>query len=56
MKTARRRYHVYVRELVPAGEDRAARLQSLGDAYAGMLEEIVRQYPDQWFNFYDFWA
>ena len=23
--------------------------------YIGILETIVRQYPEQWFNFYDFW-
>ena len=56
MKEARRRYHVYVEELTATGTNRQERLQSLSDAYAGMLERIIRRYPDQWFNFYDFWA
>ena len=56
MKEGRRRYHVYAEQLSPVGETRAERLQSLSDAYARMLERIIRRYPDQWFNFYDFWA
>ena len=23
--------------------------------YVKKLEEIVKEYPNQWFNFYDFW-
>ena len=30
--------------------------QALAQSYAGILERVTRQYPDQWFNFYDFWA
>ena len=56
MKEGRRRYRVYAQELIPSGETRAEQVQSLSDAYARMLEQVVRRYPDQWFNFYDFWA
>lgn len=56
MKEGCRRYRVYAEELQPQGQTRGERLQSLVDAYAGMLERIIRRYPDQWFNFYDFWA
>ena len=31
-------------------------VQSLAQAYATVLERITREYPDQWFNFFDFWA
>lgn len=30
--------------------------QEMADAYAAVLERVTRQYPDQWFNFFDFWA
>jgi predicted LPLAT superfamily acyltransferase len=30
-------------------------VQSLVEGYATDLEEMVRKYPEQWFNFYDFW-
>ncbi len=34
---------------------RKTRIQSLADAYAAELERVVRLYPTQWYNFYDFW-
>lgn len=30
--------------------------QILLEAYARDLEKIVKEYPEQWFNYYDFWA
>ena len=32
------------------------RMEELSGRYAALLEKMVRRYPDQWFNFYDFWA
>lgn len=29
--------------------------QKLAELYAEYLEELIKQYPDQWFNLYDFW-
>lgn len=29
--------------------------RSLAQQYVTVLENIVREYPEQWFNFYDFW-
>lgn len=56
MKTGYMSYRVYLEQL-PAhpglSRDEAASL--LAQAYASRLESIVREYPDQWFNFYDFW-
>ncbi len=31
------------------------RFNNLVDQYIASLEQIVRKYPQQWFNFYDFW-
>ena len=56
MKEGRRRYKVLLERLPePAGVTRQERVQSLADAYASALEAVVRRYPDQWYNFYDFW-
>ena len=56
MKEGRRKYKVLLDVLpVPEGETKQERIQSLADAYASRLEAVVRQYPDQWYNFYDFW-
>lgn len=49
---------MFERFAVPAPASRATRRAVLEDAirrYAGRLEEVARQYPYNWFNFYDFW-
>jgi len=38
-----------------AGGKRQEREEALCKAYAAELERVVRMYPDQWFNYYDFW-
>lgn len=57
MKTGAKTYKVYV---APLSYDKTAsrkvQMQQLADSYAKELECRVRQYPEQWFNFYDFWA
>ncbi|MCR5709198.1 MAG: lysophospholipid acyltransferase family protein [Bacteroidales bacterium] len=58
MKEGVRRYRVFVR---PIGENlddtqpSRVRAKSMAEAFAGCLESVVRKYPTQWFNFYDFW-
>ena len=56
MKEGRRKYKVLLDVLpVSEGVSRQECVQSLAEAYASRLEAVVRQYPDQWYNFYDFW-
>ena len=56
MKEGRRKYNVFLDILpTPEGETKQDKVQFLANAYAGLLESIVRRYPDQWYNFYDFW-
>ncbi len=37
------------------GETSAKKAARLAEAYAKTLENVLNQYPLQWFNFYDFW-
>lgn len=59
MKESLRTYHVYVQELkIDASlQDKAPRVRAaaLAQAFADRLTDIVRRYPHQWFNYYDFW-
>ena len=34
----------------------AQRVEDLQEQYVRSLEGMVRRYPHQWFNFYDFWG
>ena len=38
-----------------AGQSREAQLRVWVEHYVAQLESLARQYPYQWFNFYDFW-
>ena len=56
MKEGMKKYHAYVKEIV---YDRQAskreQMAQLAQRFAEQLENIVRLYPTQWFNYYDFW-
>lgn len=56
MKESTRKYHAYVRKIMC---DRSAKIREqmsqLAQNFAETLEEIVRKYPTQWFNYFDFW-
>lgn len=57
MKEGLGRYKIY---LTPLPYDREAsrkeQTAQLAAAYVAELERMVRKYPTQWFNFFDFWA
>jgi predicted LPLAT superfamily acyltransferase len=58
MKESIHRYRIFVRQigenLDPALPSRT-RAQAMAQEFAACLESVVRMYPTQWFNFYDFW-
>ena len=49
------RFYLKLAEPVSDGSSEPAQRQLL-DQYIKILEDIVRQYPQQWFNFYPFWG
>lgn len=56
MKEGIRKYHAYVRQISsdPTATKREQMAQ-LAQNFATHLEDIVRRYPTQWFNYFDFW-
>ena len=44
-----------VRLAFARGQDRQAQLRDWAEAYVRQLEQLAREHPYQWFNFYDFW-
>ena len=57
MKVSAKYYKVYVKRLsYDKQASRKEQMQQLTDSYVKELERKVRQYPLQWFNFYDFWT
>jgi predicted LPLAT superfamily acyltransferase len=58
MKTAAKQYKIFVQPCSQPSHKHASKseqIQHLAQNYAAALENIVRQYPLQWFNFYEFW-
>ena len=50
-------YKVYVRKITVApGLPPRASMQDMAQKFAVELEKMVRLYPTQWFNYYDFWS
>ena len=58
MKEGLRRYRVQIQALgegLDVGIPARSRAEALAAEFARKLEAVVRRYPHQWFNFYDFW-
>ena len=56
MKEGMRTYHAFVRSIqCDRTENKREQIKKLAQAFATQLEEIVRRYPTQWFNYFDFW-
>ena len=59
MKESAYGYHVYIRRLnADASDTTVSRREEAGrlaGSFADELERVLRQYPEQWFNYYDFW-
>ena len=58
MKETTNTYHIFVRLLEINTEECTTvrqRAAALAQAFADNLSEIVRRYPHQWLNYYEFW-
>ena len=56
MKTAAKRYKIHITPLpYDRSLPRKAQAEQLAKAYVKELERILRLYPTQWYNYYDFW-
>lgn len=57
MKQSAKHYHIVCHNIdVPSEESARKRAEALAANYVSILELTVRQYPSQWYNFFDFWA
>lgn len=55
MKETVRKYKIQICRIEVEGKSNRERAVSAAQHFAKLLEETVRQYPEQWFNYYDFW-
>ena len=56
MKEGYKKYHAYVREILcDKLATKREQMNLMAQNFATQLEDIVRRYPTQWFNYFDFW-
>lgn len=56
MKEGTYRYKVYVRPVeTDANLKRNEQTAAMAQAFANELEQILKKYPEQWFNYHEFW-
>ncbi len=56
MKSGLRKYDLFVKSLEwNRNQSRAQQVEELAVAYARQLEQMVRRYPTQWYNYFNFW-
>ena len=60
MKESVRHYRLIVRPVSLTDEEkrtlgRRESMAAMGRKFAAALEDVVKRYPEQWFNYYDFW-
>lgn len=56
MKSGAKRYHIYVTPLIYNKQaPRPEQVRGLADSYARELERILTMYPEQWYNYFEFW-
>ena len=56
MKTSLKGYTAYVTRLpYDKHVSREQQAKQLADAYATELDKMLRRYPEQWYNYFDFW-
>ncbi len=55
MKVKPLKYKVYIENLYPEGKNIREKASSLAHQYVANLEKTIREYPLQWYNYYEFW-
>ncbi|MFI5155221.1 MAG: lipid A biosynthesis acyltransferase [Chitinophagales bacterium] len=56
MKESSLQYHFYATPIRYAGsQDKEKEIKMMLEEFVGEMEKRIRQYPEQWYNYYDFW-
>lgn len=57
MKEGAKHYHITIRKITTCESgNMKSRAKALATEYVKQLETIVRKYPTQWYNYFDFWT
>ncbi len=54
-KEGSRHYHLYSTQVTTYDSRQGDTMQGILNAYSASMEKMTRIYPEQWFNYYNFW-
>ena len=55
MKESAKKYHIIIEQIQGQGDTIREKAADIAQRYAATIESVVRKYPEQWFNHYEFW-
>lgn len=55
MKESAKKYHIYIEQIKGQGNTIRTKAADIAQKYAETIESVLRKYPEQWFNHYEFW-
>ena len=56
MKEGMKKYHIFIEKVnYDTSANKREQVVQLAQNFVLVLEKMIRQYPTQWFNYYDFW-
>jgi len=55
MKESAKKYHIYIKQIDNQGDNAKQQAANIAQQYADHVESLVREYPEQWFNYFEFW-
>lgn len=55
LKHSAKTYKIFIKRLENQGDTIREKAANLAQQYAAHVEECLRKYPEQWFNYFEFW-
>ncbi|MBP5497299.1 MAG: lysophospholipid acyltransferase family protein [Bacteroidales bacterium] len=55
MKEAVKKYHIFIEQIQGQGNTIREKAADIARQYVASIETVLRKYPEQWFNYYEFW-
>lgn len=57
MKSGKTSYHIIIKKIPePISQNNREKAHELAQSYVDCLEKVIRKYPLQWYNYFEFWT
>ena len=55
LKESVKKYHIFIEQIQGQGNTIREKAADIARQYVASIETVLRKYPEQWFNYYEFW-